>query len=167
MKHLFTLLLLAFLPIAHAQEELRTNPKFVQNFREVVQPHTPSVVRIRCDGKDTCLGIVVGSDGWILTKAHDLRGKINCALHDGRDYEGRIVGVHEGHDLALLKIAAPSLRALPWSHSKHLKAGNWVASVGLGQDAAAVGIVSVPTRKVYEAFLGVLADSSPQGLVVL
>ena len=33
-------------------------------------------------------------------------------------------------------------------------------------EPAAVGIVSVPTRKVHEAYLGVIVDASPRGLVV-
>jgi len=146
---------------------LRSNPKLVQIFREVVQPYAPSIVRVQCDGADTCLGTIVGADGWILSKAHDLTGKITCKLNDGRLFEAKLVGVHEQHDLALLKIAAQPLRVVQFSESKHAKAGSWVASVGRRPDAAAIGVISVPTRKVHEAFLGVLADSSPQGLIVL
>jgi serine protease Do len=156
---------------AHAQpppsDYLRSHPKFVQIFREVVQPYAPCIVRVQCDGADTCLGTIVGADGWMLAKAHDLAGKITCKLNDGRQFEAKLVGVHERHDLALLKIAAQQLRVIQFSHSKNAKAGSWVVSVGWRADAAAVGVVSVPTRKVHEAYLGVLADSSPRGLIVL
>src|SRR5438552_18444930 len=91
---------------AHAQKDkfLRTNPKFVETFREVVAKPSASTARILCDGKDTALGIVVGADGWILTKANDLRGNVACKLKDGREFEAKIVGVHKEHDLAMLKI---------------------------------------------------------------
>jgi len=146
---------------------LRSHPKFVQIFRDVVQPYAPCIVRVQCDGADTCLGTIVGADGWILAKAHDLTGKITCRLNDGRQFEAKLVGVHEQHDLALLKIAAHQLRVLQFWHSKNAKAGSWVASVGSRPDAATVGVVSVPTRKVHEAYLGVLANSTPKGLIVL
>ena len=146
---------------------LRTNPKFVQAFRDVIKPHSQSVVRISCDGKETCLGVVVGADGWILTKAHDLTGKIVCKLPGGREFEARLAGVHEPNDLALLEIDAKDLRILQFADSKNTKAASWVACVGFGPDAAAIGVVSVPTRKVHEAYLGVLVDPAPDGLVVV
>jgi serine protease Do len=150
-----------------AADYLRSNPKFVQIFREVVRPHVAYVVRVQCDGQDTCLGTSVGADGWILAKAHDLAGNITCKLNDGRAFEAKLFGVHERHDLALLKIAAQHLPVITFAHSKTARPGSWVASVGTRADAAAVGVVSVATRKVHEVHLGVVADSSPGGLVVL
>ena len=146
---------------------LRANPKFVQSFRDAVQKSTLSTVRLQCDGTDTALGTIVGADGWILTKAHDLHGKIVCKLSDGRELVGQKVAVHNGHDLALIKIDAKQLRAVTLIDSQSLRAGSWVASVGLGQDPVAVGVVSVATRKVVEGFLGINVDVSPQGVVVL
>ena len=60
-------LALALSSQAHAQKDkfLRTNPKFVGTFREVVAKPSLSTVRILCDGKDAALGMVVGADGWI------------------------------------------------------------------------------------------------------
>lgn len=145
---------------------LRSNPAFMQAFREVVQPAGRSTVRVQCDGKDTCLGTVVAADGWILTKAHDLTGNIFCKLDDGRKFEARIIGIHEPHDLALLKIGAEKLRPIEFATSKDAKPGAWVASVGTTADPAAVGVVSVATRKVKEAYLGVQIDAAPQGLLV-
>src|SRR5205809_1035342 len=108
---------------AHAQpassDYLRSNPRFVQSFREAVQPHAASIVRVQCDGKDTCLGTVVGADGWVLTKGHDLTGKIVCKLHDGREFEARLVGVHEPNDLAMLRITATQLHVLAFADSKN------------------------------------------------
>src|SRR5437879_4600643 len=85
---------------------LRSNPKFVQVFREVVAGPSHCTVRVRNDGKDAALGLVVGADGWILTKAFDLKNKVTCRLEDGRVFDASVVGVHGLHDLALLKIDA-------------------------------------------------------------
>src|SRR6267154_1341822 len=91
----------------HAQGDLTKNgPKMVKLFRPVVAKTSESTVRVICDGKDTALGAVIGPDGWIITKASELKGEIVCRLKDGKDYSAKIVGVHVDYDLALLKIEA-------------------------------------------------------------
>src|ERR1700730_60308 len=118
MKHTLTKLLVVAVALflssqAQAQRDkyLRTNAKFVEAFREVVAKPSASTVRVVCDGQDTALGMVVGADGWILTKANDLKGNVACKLKDGRTFEAMIVGVHKEHDLAMPKIDA--LKLLP------------------------------------------------------
>ena len=125
---------------------LRSNPRFLSAFRDVVAGVNPSVVRVRCDEHDTALGIIVGADGWVLTKANDLKGPITCRLHDGRELVAKLVGVHEPHDLALLRLEAKGLAALQLGDSSGVRAGHWVASAGLEEEPVAVGVVSVPTR---------------------
>ena len=71
------------------------------------------VVRVKCDGKDVALGTIVGPDGWILTKASELAGKLVCRLPDQRELEARIVGVNPAFDLAMLKIEAAGCRPSP------------------------------------------------------
>jgi len=110
---------------------LRTNPKFVQAFREVVAGPSHSTVRV-----------------WILTKAFDLKGKVTCRLHDGRELDANIVGVHAVHDLAMLKIDAADLPVALFKASKAVPVGSWVASAGTSIDPVAIGVVSVPTRDV-------------------
>jgi serine protease Do len=147
-----TALCLVSAPAARAQglhnQYLRTNPRFKELFREVIARPSESTVRIRAGGKDAALGVVVGADGWILTKAFDLKGKLVCTLKDGREYDARIVGVHEVHDLAVLKIDATDLPVIKFTATKSVPAGSWVASPGMGDDPVAVGVVSVPTRDV-------------------
>src|SRR5262249_1821666 len=111
---------------------LRTNPKFLENFREVVSGASAATVRVRNDGKDAALGVVVEEDGWVLTKAFDLKGKLICRLKDGREFDAQVVGVHQVHDLALLKIDATGLTAARLKPSKGVPVGSWVASVGMG-----------------------------------
>jgi serine protease Do len=151
---------------------LRSNPRFLSAFRKIVAGVSPSVVRIRCDERDTALGFVVGADGWILTKAHDLKGRITCRLGDERELEATLVGVSEQHDLALLRIAAQGLPPLALADSKAVQAGNWVVSVGMGRDPVAIGVVSVPTRDVAKGkaasakapYLGVALSSNEAGV---
>src|SRR5262245_64932005 len=69
---------------------VRSNPKFLAAFREVVASAAKSTVRVLCEGKDTALG-VVPEDGYVLTKANDLKEPITCRLRDGRVCEAELV----------------------------------------------------------------------------
>src|SRR4051812_25727859 len=133
MKQLLSsLVLIIATPFAAAQSDLlRTNPQFLQSFRDVIRTPAASVVRVYSDNNHNCLGVVVGSDGWILTKAHDLNGKIPCRSRDGKSYEANLVGVHDEHDLAMLKVNAAGLKPIVWTSSENTRAGSWVASVGM------------------------------------
>ncbi len=135
-------------------EYQRGNPQFVAAFREVVAGPSRSTVRILCDGQETALGMVVGSDGWILTKSADLHGRISCRFRDGRTVDARWVGVHHGHDLAMLQVPLRGLTPVQFRPSKTLSVGSWVVCPGLGDDPVAMGIVSVPTRTVAARYLG-------------
>lgn len=158
---------------------LRDNAKFRAAFRQIVARPGQATVRILCEDKEVALGVVVAADGWVLTKAHDLKGAIKCRLKDGRALEARWVGFHKDHDLAMLKIEAKGLPAVELAESHATPVGNWVACAGLGDDPVAFGIVSVASRKVPDksgpgvapnpksGFLGVTLKESPEGLRII
>jgi len=129
-------------------------------FRAVVAEAAKCAVRVKCDGKDAALGTIVGPDGWILTKASELKGKIVCRMRDQRELEAEYVGVHEPFDLAMLKVDAFDLPAIPWNKQPP-KVGQWVAVPGLDDDPLAVGVVSVPPRGIrpISGILGVVLKS--------
>lgn len=131
-----------------AAEFTRTNPKFLAGFREATARSAVSTVRVLGDGKDISLGVIVGADGWILTKANDLQGKITVAFRSGKVYDAEVVGVHTPHDLALLKIDAKGLIPVEFQDSKVVDVGNWIACVGLTDEPVAVGVISVATRNI-------------------
>ena len=60
------------------------------------------------------LGTIVGSDGWIVTKASELRGKIVCKLREKGQHVAKIIGVSDDYDLAMLKIDADDLPTATW-----------------------------------------------------
>lgn len=130
-------------------------------FRPVLSEAKRCVVRVKCDGKDACLGTIVGPHGWIVTKASELHGSIVCRLRDGRELAAKITGVTPDFDLAMLKIDATDLPIISWSTVKPA-VGQWVASAGLDDEPLSIGVISVPERKIPppHGALGVtLADS--------
>jgi serine protease Do len=124
----------------------RNNPKVVKLFRPVIAPVTASTVRVQCDGKDAALGAVVHADGWIITKASALKGKVVCRFKDSKEFPAKIVGVQEPFDLALLKIETTGLSPVEWRHSKEAKVGRWVATTAISEDPVAIGVICVATR---------------------
>jgi serine protease Do len=144
-------------------EYLRSNPTFLKAFREVVTKPSESTVRVQCDGRDTALGVVVGPDGWILTKANDLKGDIAVKLRNGKTYEARWVGTHQEHDVALLKIEASGLKPIVFTDSKKVSTGSWIACAGTGEEPVAIGVVSVGTRSLKGAMNFMTADLTKAG----
>lgn len=148
-------LAIAAFPSAPAQERInrdsklqKSSPEVLHAFCAAVAKPSQSTVRVQCDGKDVALGTIVGPDGWILTKASEVKGRPVCRLQDGRRLEARVVGAHEPYDLALLKIDAAALPAVEWGDNKSAVVGAWVAAPSLEDVPVAVGVVSVAARAV-------------------
>lgn len=140
---------------------LTDGPHVRAAFRDVVKEAGQATVSIQCDNKHTALGGVISSDGWIVTKATPLCGKLNVVLPDGRRFAATTVAESGEHDLALLKIDARNLTALDLSGASDAPAvGSWLASVGRTRDPLAVGVVSVPPRVIppQPGILGVELD---------
>src|SRR5580765_4221663 len=82
--------LLALLLVALAAGGVRSQDRLrdhltmplLKAFREVITEPAKSTVQIYCDGYRACLGAVVRSDGYIVTKNSELKGKIECQLNN-------------------------------------------------------------------------------------
>jgi len=136
--------------------------------REVVTAASQCVVRVKCDDKDAALGTIVGPDGWILTKASELEGHITCHFRDGRKLDSSIVGVDPRFDLAMLKVEATDLPAIEWNPGK-ISVGQWVATPGVADDSLALGVISVPPRRIppMGGMLGVGVEDGDNGAKVV
>jgi serine protease Do len=171
------LALLASVATARAQNvppgalAAREDGELRRAFRSVVADAGASTVRVLCDGRATVLGTVVGSDGWIITKASELNGAhdIVCRMPGGRELPARLAGVTREYDIAMLKVPADGLKAVAWGDGASVQVGQWVASAGTGAEALAVGVVSVERRRVppQSAMLGIMMGEAAQGVRVL
>jgi serine protease Do len=144
------------------------NAKVLAPFKGVVAKAQESTVRVRCDDKEAALGTVVYEDGYILTKASELRGLVTVRLHDGSEYEADIVAVHKPTDLALLRVDARGLKPISFADSKKVPVGNWLAAAGPTTDPISVGIVSVVTRNLtgFEATFTLNANRGFLGITL-
>ena len=117
-------------------------------------------------------GVVVSSDGYILTNNHvvgDARAQVSVVLADKRELRAKIIGTDEMTDIALLKIDARGQPVLPWGDSSKLKVAEWVLAIGnpfqLNQTVT-LGIISALGRtnvgiSAYEDFIQTDAAINP------
>ncbi|MFN9739143.1 MAG: Do family serine endopeptidase [Pseudomonadota bacterium] len=97
-------------------------------------------------------GVVVdAANGYVITNNHVIEGAddISVTLADGRTVSGRKVGADPDSDVAVIRIEATGLKALPLADSDRLRVGDFVVAVGnpfgLGQTVTS-GIVSALGR---------------------
>jgi len=128
--------------------EFLTGQRLRYAFRETVRSAAEATVSILADGKRVALGTVVGSDGWVATKASQVRKATRVQFADGRQFAIRSVRSHHALDLALLKVDAHGLPVVTWQKEAPLM-GAWMITAGMSPDPVmAVGVLSVPRRPI-------------------
>jgi serine protease Do len=77
-------------------------------------------------------GLVIEPSGIVLTNAHVVEGasRIVVTLLDGRELQADLLGSDHDADLAVLKLAAHELRAVPLGQSSDLMIGETVVAIG-------------------------------------
>ncbi|MFW6170300.1 MAG: S1C family serine protease [Planctomycetota bacterium] len=96
-------------------------------------------------------GVIVDTDGYIVTNAHVVRGygDIRVKLSDGRTVTAEVVGVDRMTDVAVLRVNAERLLPAEWGDSDQLAVGGLVWALGspLGlQHSVTFGILSGKDR---------------------
>ena len=112
-------------------------------------------------------GVIVDPTGYIITNFHVVKGaqRVNVLITPptgsepqapaalrvkGKMYSAKIVGVSKSADLAVLKVEASGLPALPISGYKHLRQGQLVLAFGSPeglQNSVSMGLVSSVLRQ--------------------
>ena len=100
-------------------------------------------------------GVIVNSDGYILTNSHVVAGadEIKISLGDKREFKGRIVGTDPKTDVAVVKIEVKGLPTLTFGDSSKVQVGEFALAVGnpfgIGQTLT-MGIISATGRRGLE-----------------
>ncbi len=165
-----------------ASASLRTLTQFNDALENLAAKVSPAVVQILVTGfgplheenrSETALivrqhavgsGVIVDSDGYIMTNAHVVEGaqRIRIALplpgDSGRPVpvgkrhilEARLIGVHKETDLALLKIDEKDLPTLTLLSQQRPRVGQLVFAIGSPeglQNSVTMGVVSAVARQ--------------------
>lgn len=130
--------------------ELRMNPLFNDPFfrRFFDLPDRPRFRRTQSLGSGV---IVDAARGLVLTNTHVIANatEITVNLRDGRMLAAELVGADPDTDVAVVRIPAENLAALPLADSDRLRVGDFVVAIGnpfgLGQTVTS-GIISALAR---------------------
>ncbi|RTZ43439.1 trypsin-like serine protease [Candidimonas sp. SYP-B2681] len=144
---------------------LPDDPEFSRLFRDI-----PGFSR-RKESTNLGSGVIVRSDGYILTNYHvvEAADAIEVALSDGRETRAELVGADPESDLAVLKINLPGLSAIAFNGEHEVQVGDVVLAIGnpfgVGQTTT-MGIVSALGRNrlginIYENFIQTDAAINP------
>lgn len=129
---------------------------------QVAAKVSPSVVGIETQvtdafssGTATGSGIIMTSDGYIVTNCHVIEGasSISVVMSDGTRYDAKLVGSDSDSDLAVLKIKATGLVKAEFGDSDALAVGDTAVAIGNPyglelQGTVTSGIISAVNREI-------------------
>ncbi len=106
-------------------------------------------------------GAIVSKEGHIVTNNHVIEGMeaIEVELSDGRRKPARLIGTDPDTDIAVLKIDAGEVQAMPFGDSEAVEVGETVMAVGnpFGlEESVTQGIISAKGRRGSDALFDLL-----------
>jgi serine protease Do len=109
--------------------------------------------------RGTGSGVIISSDGYILTNSHVAADaeQINVKLTDGREFKARRIGTDPETDLAVIKIEVSGLPFARLGDSSRVEQGEWVIALGSPfglQQTMTAGIVSATGRDLRSRIQG-------------
>lgn len=135
---------------------------------QIAEEALPSIVAIQSIGEytddfgslqqaqGTGSGIIISSDGYIITNNHVVAGadSLTVVLQDQTEWPASIIGADELSDLAVIKIEKTNLAAATFGDSSTLQVGELVVALGspVGVSFAGSvtsGIISGLNREIY------------------
>ncbi len=143
-------------------------------FKEVLEAYRP-IVRTASDSvyplfkgkRQVALATVVGGDGYLLTKASEVKdGQIEMEIR-GKRLPTELLKEFPNYDLALLRVNA-KLTPITWRDGQGTPTlGTFLTAVGPDDTPLAVGLLSVSRRSLStkdKPFLGVALEATDEGL---
>jgi putative serine protease PepD len=128
------------------------------NIVEIAERVRPAIVQIEvegAEGKGSGSGVLLRSDGHVLTNQHVINGadKITVVMADGQERPGKLVGGDPDTDVAVVKVDGVQLPTATLGSATNLKVGNQAIAIGsplglAGGPSLSVGVVSALGRQV-------------------
>lgn len=133
--------------------EISRSSALVRNaYSDLARKSLDATLRVFNGKERAALGTVVGPEGFVLTKASEVHGNIECELPDGSKMPAKVIGIVQEHDLALLQLdisKAPSQLAFVSLYDGATPpVGTLLASPNPDLEPAAVGVLSAAPRLV-------------------
>jgi serine protease Do len=95
--------------------------------------HFPGVPHgVRTEVPSYGSGVIISRDGYVVTNEHVVRDAhtVSIQLHDKTNLDARLVASDPDTDLAVLKVEASDLPAIPWGDSDRVQVGQQVFALG-------------------------------------
>ena len=142
---------------------------------EIAERLRPAMVQLKVEKGRTGSGsgLMLRSDGHILTNAHVLEGgtSVTVVLSDGTEMAARIVGSDAATDTAVVKVDAGPYQVAQLGSTADLKVGQQAVAIGsplglTGGPSVTVGVVSalhrsVRTRNSAQALVDMIQTDAP------
>jgi len=118
--------------------------------RQVLQTSSAVILNGR---REIGYGVVVSADGYILTKASELKDVEDLGIRvDGKQFkEARVLGTDEEWDVAMIKVDAGGLKPVDYAETSAVPQGTWVVANGATSRTKRrllAGIISAKAREV-------------------
>jgi serine protease Do len=143
-----------------ARDHFKDGNETLRAFGSVSAPLVDSVVKLDVNGNTVALAAVIDENGMAVTKGSEIKpGKLTCWIASGREVDAELISKDEENDVALVRVHAKGLKPILWATDDTV-VGQWVVTPGITELPQAVGIVSVPMRKIPppRAIIGVQLD---------
>lgn len=159
------------------KDDLLLSSKFTRGsavrraFHSLASEHRNSVVEVVVGSRRVALGTIVAADGWIVTKASELKETrdedLRLRFANGKILTPEKVHVDPKLDLAWLRVKF-KVPAVEFTEAKEVALGQWLISLGRGSSPASIGVASVKARKIprTSGFMGIGGDGVLGGAVV-
>lgn len=166
-------------PLLHAQQTLETFYRLTGNaVTDVFEPQRSVIQKcsavIYSKRDEIAYGVVVSSDGYILTKATEIEGaeEMNVRIDTESYEEVKVISTDLLWDVALIKVDAKDLTPADFAADSKLEQGTWVVVNGVTsriKRRVLAGIISANAREIPVAGgagLGISLKSEENKLVV-
>ena len=140
-----------------ARAHFKNGDETLRAFASVCASVRDSVVKLDVNGNTVALAAVIDENGMAVTKGSEIKaGKLTCWIASGQEVDAKLISKDEENDLALVKVDAKGLKPIQWATGETF-VGQWVVTPGTTEMPQAIGIISVPTRRIPppRAFIGV------------
>jgi S1-C subfamily serine protease len=142
-------------PTSRASLALAGGTTQVETIAERIRPSIVQVDVVTAQGKGSGSGVVLRTDGHILTSQHVIDGakEVKVVMADGRESPARVIGGDVDTDVAVIKVDGLQVPAAPLGSATLLKVGQMAIAIGeplglAGGPTVTLGVVSAIGRQV-------------------